>query len=113
MTTIAQLRREIEIISHALNTDKPKPNSNPADIIPLEAFTETERMTILKSEEILTDHERHPRASYFNIHTVEPNTNTEEYSDTEKETILAAYHLVTNYHATHTQPDTTPHRSLN
>jgi hypothetical protein len=98
MTTAAQLKREVEIISKALRISEPKPTPSPS--IPLTAFTDSERQTILNAEEILTQHQLNPRVAYINIHTANPDTVTEEYSDTEKQTILAAYHLVTNYRAT-------------
>ena len=98
MTSFNSLKREVEILSKALNTAKPKPQTAP---INLADFTDSEQQTLLRAEEILTDHELNPRCKPYNIHTVDPETTvTEEYSDAEKQTILAAYHLVTNYRAT-------------
>jgi hypothetical protein len=96
MTSFNSLKREVEILSKALNTAKPKPQTAP---INLADFTDSEQQTLLRAEEILTNHELNPRLKPFCIHGEIP-TITEEYSETEKETILAAYHLVTNYRAT-------------
>jgi hypothetical protein len=88
MTTTAQLKREIELISHALEDSKPKPQE--LIFYPYDAFTAEQWLTICNAEEIITTHE------------LNDNHRTNDYSETEKQTVLTAYHLITNYHATHT-----------
>ncbi len=96
MTATNQLRREIAIISHALISDKPKPQyvTYPAD-----AFTVEQWHTLCIAEEVLTKHE------------LNSNSRIDEYSEAEKQLILSAYEITREYHATH-DPEPTEKRSF-
>jgi hypothetical protein len=85
LTTTAQLKREIEILRNAFIPFKPKTETK---IIPKEALTPTQWQTLLDAEEILTTHE------------LNDTDKINQYTLTEKETILNAYHLTANYGAT-------------
>jgi hypothetical protein len=89
MTSLLSLKREVELLHRALIVPvkpKPKPTIN------FDELTDVERATLLRAEEILTDHELNPRVKPFCIHGAIPEV-FEEYNMNEKQLILDAYNI--------------------